>query len=186
MDIQRGVVRVEAQENQEVQPDMLFKRIISSGCGRGAGFYAAVDAESHKVLSQMTVRHPHIFDLVSCFQKSSPGYVATHGVHSAALCDDNRILVFHEDIGRHNAVDKVFGECILKDIPTQDRILVVSGRISSEILHKVSRRDIPIIVSVSAPTNLGVKLAEQLGITLVGSVRGKKMMVYTNDWRIPA
>lgn len=180
----RGVVRVETVEDKEIARDVLFKRVISSGCGRGAGFYTAVDTESHKVLSKTTVSASDVFSLVNIFQKSSQGYLATHGVHSAALCDAEAIIISHEDIGRHNAVDKVFGECILKGIATHDRMLVVSGRISSEIMHKVARRDIPIITSVAAPTNQGVKLAEQLGITLIGSVRGKKMLIYSNDWRV--
>ncbi|MCK4723868.1 MAG: formate dehydrogenase accessory sulfurtransferase FdhD, partial [Dehalococcoidia bacterium] len=81
-------------------------------------------------------------------------------------------------------IDKIFGECILKDIPTDGRIIITSGRISSEILLKVAKRNIPILVSKSAPTDLGVELANDLGVTLVGFVRGKRMNVYTNYWRI--
>ena len=110
--------------------------------------------------------------------------MATHGVHSAALCDTENILVFSEDIGRHNAIDKIFGKCLLEDIPTDDRVIITSGRISSEILHKVAKKGIPIIISISVPTNLGVRIADSLGITLIGSVRVKKINVYTNDWRI--
>jgi FdhD protein len=93
-------------------------------------------------------------------------------------------LVFGEDIGRHNAIDKIFGKCLLEDIPTGNRVVITSGRITSEILHKVSKRGIPIIISISAPTNLGVRIADSLGVTLITSVRGKKMNVYTGDWRI--
>ena len=107
-------------------------------------------------------------------------------MHSAALCDNRDILVFAEDIGRHNAIDKIFGECILRDIPTDDRIVITSGRIPSEILLKVARRKIPIIISISAPTDLGVRLATDLGMTLIGFVRGKRMNVYTNGWRVAA
>jgi len=125
-----------------------------------------------------------VFTLVSDFQHRSQVYRATGGVHSAALCDTKSILVFSEDIGRHNAIDKIFGECILKDIPTDDRMIITSGRISSEILLKVAKRNIPIIISKSAPTDLGVKLASNLGVTLLGFVRGKKINAYTNNWRI--
>ncbi|NVL92945.1 MAG: formate dehydrogenase accessory sulfurtransferase FdhD, partial [Desulfobacterales bacterium] len=118
------------------------------------------------------------------FQQYSKIYRITHGVHSAALCDAKNILVFADDIGRHNAIDKIFGQCLLEDIPTNDRIILTSGRISSEILLKVAKRNIPIIISKSAPTYLGVKLADDLGITLIGFVRGKKMNAYANDWRI--
>jgi FdhD protein len=94
------------------------------------------------------------------------------------------MLVFSEDIGRHNAIDKIFGKCLLEDIPTDDRIVITSGRISSEVLHKVAKRGIPILISISAPTNLGVRIAANLGVTLISSVRGKRMNVCTNDWRI--
>jgi len=113
-------------------------------------------------------------------------FKATGGVHSAALCHTKGIFVFSEDIGRHNAIDKIFGECVLRDIPTDDHMIITSGRISSEILLKVARRNIPILISKSAPTNLGVRLADELGISLIGFVRGKKMNIYTNRWRLVA
>lgn len=178
------MVRLETVENKEFAQDILFKRLITSGCGRGASFYSAVDAASQKVESQMKISADEVFALVNEFQHGSQVYLATHGVHSAALADTNHILVFSEDIGRHNAIDKIFGKCLLEDIPTDDREIITSGRITSEILHKVAKRGIPIIISISAPTNMGVRLADDLGITLISSVRGKRMSVYTNEWRI--
>ena len=184
VDDQRGVVRLETVGDKGLAQDVLFKRLITSGCGRGASFYSAADAASQKVESQMKISADEVFALVREFQHGSEVYLATHGVHSAALCDGKSILIFSEDIGRHNAIDKIFGKCLLEDIPTEDRVVITSGRISSEILHKVAKRGIPIIISISAPTNLGVKVADTLGITLIGSVRGKRMNVYTNGWRI--
>ena len=184
VDDQRGVVRVETEEDKEFARDVLFKRVISSGCGRGASFYSAADAASQKVESQMEISTDEVFALVNEFQHGSEVYLATGGVHSAALCDRKSMLVFSEDIGRHNAIDKIFGKCLLEDIPTDEHMIITSGRISSEILHKVAKRGIPIIISISVPTNLGVRIATDLGITLIGFVRGKRMNVYTNDWRI--
>jgi FdhD protein len=94
------------------------------------------------------------------------------------------ILVFADDVGRHNAIDRIFGECILKDIPTDDRIVVTTGRVPSEQLLKVARRKIPIMISLTVATDLGVKLAADYGITLIGSVRDNGMNVYTNRWRV--
>jgi len=186
VDNERGVVRLETWEDKEFAQDALFKRIISSGCGRGASFYNAADATSQKVESQIEMSTDEVFTLVNEFQHSSQIYLATHGVHSAALCDRENILVFSEDIGRHNAIDKIFGKCLLENIPTDDRIIIASGRISSEILHKVAKRGIPIIISISVPTNLGIKIADNLGITLISSVRRKRMNICTNDWRVVA
>ncbi|MFO7773972.1 MAG: formate dehydrogenase accessory sulfurtransferase FdhD [Dehalococcoidia bacterium] len=184
VDDERGMVRLETTGDKGFSQDVLFKRFISSGCGKGASFYSPADAATQKVESQMEISTEEVLDLVHRFQHGSHVYLATHGVHSAALCDSKSILVFSEDVGRHNAIDKIFGRCLLEDIPTNDRIIITSGRISSEILHKVAKRGIPIIISISAPTNLGVRIADTLGITLVASVRGKRMSVYTAAWRI--
>jgi len=177
-------VRLKTVAAKEITQDALFKRIISSGCGRGASFYSTVDATNQKVESRLEISVDEIFTLVNEFQHGSQVYLATGGVHSAALCDTKNILVFNEDIGRHNAIDKIFGKCLLADIPTGDRLVITSGRISSEILHKIAKKGIPIIISISAPTNLGIRIADTLGITLISSVRGKRMNVFTNDWRI--
>ena len=179
-----GVIRVETEGGDELAREVLFSRLITSGCGRGASFYNATDATGKKVESLLQVSVGEILALTRDFQRRSETYRATGGVHSAALCDTRNIIVFNEDIGRHNAMDKVFGECLLKDIPTDDCLVITSGRISSEILLKVTRRNIPVLISKSAPTSLGVRMANELGVTLVGFVRGKRANVYTNTWRI--
>jgi len=185
VDDRRGVVRVQTEEDKEFATEFIFKRFITSGCGRGASFYSAADVQGQaRIESQVAISALEVFSLVKEFQQYSTIYRITHGVHSAALCDVKSILVFADDIGRHNAIDKIFGQCLLEDIPTNDRIILTSGRISSEILLKVAKRNIPVIISKSAPTYLGVRLADDLGLTLIGFVRGKKMNAYTNDWRI--
>ena len=179
-----GVIRVETEGGDELDREVLFNRLITSGCGRGASFYSATDITDKKVESLFQISVGEILALTKDFQHKSETYRATGGVHSAALCDTTNVLVFNEDIGRHNAMDKVFGECLLKGIPTDDCLVITSGRISSEILLKVARRNIPVLVSKSAPTSLGVNMANELGVTLVGFVRGKRANVYTNTWRI--
>ena len=184
VDDQKGVVRVETSEDTALAGESVFKRIITSGCGRGASFYSSADIELDRVESRTEISIHDVLSLAHDFQARSEVYRSTGGVHSAALCDTRNILLFNEDIGRHNAVDKIFGECLLRDIATDDRIVLTSGRISSEILLKIAKRNIPIIISKSAPTDLGVKLAGDLGITMLGFVRGKRMNVYTHDWRV--
>jgi len=185
VDDRRGVVRVETQGDKGVARELLFKRFITSGCGRGASFYSAADTASQaKVGSVMRISPGEVFALAREFQLSSQIYRATHGVHSAALCDTKNILLFAEDIGRHNAIDKIFGQCLVEDIPLDDRVVITSGRMSSEIVLKVARRNIPIVISKAAPTDMAVDLAARLGVTLIGFVRGKKMNVYTDGWRV--
>jgi len=184
VDERRGVVRVETEESKELDRDVLFKRLITSGCGMGTSFYSATDAASQKVESRVRISVSEVFTLANEFQHGSQLYLATHGVHSAALCDRKSIMIFSEDIGRHNAIDKIFGKCLLEDIPTDNRIIITSGRITSEILLKITKRNVPILISKSAPTDLGVKLANDLGVTLLGFVRGKRINAYTNNWRV--
>jgi len=185
VDDKRGVVRLETIEDQRFARDVLFKKvIISSASGKGSSLYNAADAASQKVESPMKISADEVSALVEQFQHGSPLYLATGCVHSAALCDTENILVFTDDIGRHNAIDKIFGKCLLEDIPTDERVVITSGRVSSEILRKVARKRIPIIISISVPTNLGVRIADDLGITLVSSVRGKRMNVCANGWRV--
>ena len=187
VDDQSGVVRVETKEDKELANELLFKRFITSGCGRGATFYSVANAQGlAKVESQIAVSSQEVLALVKEFQHRSGIYRSTGGVHSAALCDTRSILVFNEDIGRHNAIDKVFGECMLQDIPTAGRLVITSGRVSSEILLKVAKRDVPVLISKSAPTSMGVRLASDLGVTLIGFARGRKMNIYTNEWRVVA
>ena len=180
----RGVVRLEAELKEGFAQGGSFKRLITSSGGRGAFSRVVADATSQKVQSQTKISTDEIFALVDEFQSHSQLYLATHGVHSAALCDWEGISVFSEDIGRHNAIDKVFGKCLLEDIPTDDRMLITSGRISSDAVHKVAKRGIPIITSIAVPTSLAIRIADKLGVTLVGSVMEEKMNVYTNNWRI--
>ncbi|HEY92668.1 MAG TPA: formate dehydrogenase accessory sulfurtransferase FdhD [Dehalococcoidia bacterium] len=184
-DDRRGVVQVETRKNKEFTGELISKPLIASSGGRKASFYSASDIQDEaKVESQITIAPHEVFALVNEFQHRSRLFKATGGVHSAALCDTGGILVFSEDIGRHNAIDKVFGECILTDILMDDRVIITSGRVSSDILLKVAKGKIPILISKSAPTNLGVRLADDLGITLIGFVRGKGMNIYTNSWRV--
>jgi FdhD protein len=182
VDETRGIARATTKSGGEAE--RIWKRFISSGCGRGATFYSAADVTSPPVESSMQIHPDRIYRLMRAFQDRSEVFKATGGVHAAALASGDAIELFTEDIGRHNAVDKIFGRCILEGIATADKMLLVSGRISSEILLKVARRGIPALVSKSAPTDSGVRLAEKLGITLIGFVRGHRMNVYAHAERV--
>ena len=185
LDSERGIVRIRTAGDKKADEKLFMKRVLTTGCGRGMAFYSYADLDrKKKVLSDLKVTPEEVFSLSRRFQTASELYKSTHGVHSAALCDTREVLVFAEDIGRHNAVDKVLGRCLLKGIAVTDRILVTSGRISSEILFKAAGSGIPILVSKSAPTDMGVDLALELGITLIGFVRGGGMNVYAGQERI--
>lgn len=180
-----GVVWVELKKAKKPSENLVAKRFITTGCGRGLTFVdAARDNKRFKNKSKFEVRVDSLQRLMKEFHTKSRLYRLTGGVHSAALCSPTKVLVFNEDIGRHSAIDKVIGESIQKGIRTKDRIMVTSGRISSEILVKAARSGTPVVISKSAPTDLAVELASDLGITLVGFARGPRMNVYSNAWRV--
>lgn len=137
-----------------------------------------------KIVSDLKIKSSYVNALMTDFQKKSQEYLETGGVHSAALADEKEILVFREDIGRHNAIDKVIGHTILKNNSFQKKILITSGRISSEVLFKVRKCSIPIVISKSAPTNQALKHAREMDITLLGFARGKRMNIYSGEKRI--
>lgn len=174
-----AVVRIEIKQKVNLE-ELQKRRIITSGCGKGQTFYNYRDFTGCKPIeSNLEVNPKTILDLMTEFQKKSVTFKETGGVHSAALCEGKKIIAFAEDIGRHNAVDKIIGEVILKGEDTKDKFLLLSGRISSEILIKAVRLQVPLIVSRSAPTNMAVKLAKQLNISLVGFARGQRLNVYS-------
>jgi len=181
LDENQDVIEIATAEHANIAKNGASKRLIGSSGGRGI---SPPFLDHHKVESTLTITPIEIFNLIEEFVHRSEIFEATGGVHSAALCDTQHILVFSEDIGRHNAIDKVFGECLLKALPTDDHIVITSGRVSSEIVSKVVKRNIPILISKSAPTNRGVELAADLGITLIGFVREGRMNLYTHARRV--
>jgi FdhD protein len=167
----------------EIKPqvEISYKPVVASSGGKGMMLFDSPEVSKE---SGITIAPPQVLSLVEKFVKHSKVFTNTGGVHSAALCNIEDIILFSEDIGRHNAIDKIFGEALLKDIPLKDYILLTSGRVSSEILVKAARRNIPVLISKSAPTDAGIRLADELGVTLIGFVRGNKMNVYTNNRRV--
>ncbi|MHB8908158.1 MAG: formate dehydrogenase accessory sulfurtransferase FdhD [Syntrophales bacterium] len=185
MDEERGIVRIRTAEDKTQDGKLFMKRVLTTGCGRGMAFYSYADLDrKKKVVSDLRVTPGEVLALSRRFQGNSELYRSTHGVHSAALCDTREVLVFAEDIGRHNAIDKVLGRCLIEKIAVADRILVTSGRISSEILFKAAASGIPVLISKSAPTDMGVDLAKELGLTIIGFVRGGGMSVYAGKERV--
>jgi FdhD protein len=185
VDDKDGVVWVETKNAEKLPVDFVARRFITTGCGKGLTFVdASKSGRELRTRSKFSMPVSSIPVLMREFLSRSRLYKITGGAHSAALCSPRHILVFNEDIGRHSAMDKVVGECILKGVRMNDKILLTSGRISSEILIKAARSSVPIVISKSAPTDLAVKLADDFGIALVGFARGSRMNIYSNGWRI--
>ncbi len=153
------------------------ERILTSGCGGGITF--RIDhrlfprlASSLRVAPEtLSARMKDLFAAAVLYRES-------RGIHGAALSDGERLLVVAEDVGRHNAVDKVKGEALTRGIPTEDRILLSTGRVSSEMLLKAARMGVPVVASRTSPTEMAVALAEQLNITVCGYVRPESLNLY--------
>lgn len=185
VDLERNAVFVETALEAGRVEKLSAQRTITSGGGKGMVFFNVLDSLQGKpVESSLKISVPKLLQLMAALQKRALLHKATGGVHSSALADREGILFYSEDIGRHNAVDKIVGECILKNISVGNKILLTSGRLTSEIVVKASKLRLPFLVSRSAPTSLGVRLAAEMGITLVGFVRGGRLNIYTHEFRV--
>ncbi|NWF76130.1 MAG: formate dehydrogenase accessory sulfurtransferase FdhD [Nitrospirae bacterium] len=148
------------------------------------GFTFTKDRISKPITDRLSVSFKVIKGLFDKFQQKSELFRLTGCFHSAALADTEKILAFAEDIGRHNAVDKVIGSILLQDIPFFEKIMLVSCRLSSEIVLKCSHLNISILASRAAPTDLAIKIAEESRITLIGFMRDNRFNIYTHNHRV--
>ena len=181
IDEEKGIAYVYVKERKSLSEKLQGKRTITSGCGKGTLFYNVLDSfKSKKIEKPLDVKIEEIQALLREFNHKSELFLNTGGVHSCALCSKSGIMIFEEDIGRHNALDKILGRALMEDMDLSDKLVLTSGRISSEMLIKVAKRGIPAIVSRSAPTSLSVELARELNIIVVGFARGKKMNIYSS------
>ena len=163
------------------------RKIITSGCTGGTSFGAYLEELERFRLPHDDVRvEPRrVYGLLRELYDRALLYRQSGGVHTSMLADANGdVLVVAEDIGRHNTLDKIQGECLLHDIQPRQGVLIASGRISSEMLLKAAIMGVPVVGSRTSPTQLAVSIAERLNITVVGYIRSASMNVYTHPWRV--
>ena len=165
------------------QPDLSNRpRVLTSGCGGGTTF--TIPGSIPRVDSELCIGPEQLTMLMKSLLTQAEGYKKTGGIHTSALGDGQKLDIIAEDVGRHNTIDKIVGECLLTGVSCRDRVLLTTGRISSEMLIKAAKVGVPIVASRSSPTDLAVRLANELNVTLVGYLRGGKMDIYTQAWRI--
>ncbi len=159
------------------------RMILTAGCGTGITFrllteqYPALDSTFATTPEALQARMREMQGLARLYQQ-------VRGVHTSALAAEDRVLIVAEDVGRHNTIDKIAGKALQQGIRTADRILISSGRISSEMMTKARRMNIPVVVSRTAPTSTSLRLAAAWNICLVGYVRRGGMRVYTAPHRL--
>jgi FdhD protein len=186
IDESKGFAYVELHFKPNLSHQLHSKRYIGSCCGKSRqSFYFTSDVKTAKTSRSKVILTPEqCVYLMETMQNKSVVFKQTGGVHNAALCDVNGVLLTRTDIGRHNALDKLYGFCLMNQVPIYDKILVFSGRISSEILIKAAKIGVGILLSKSAPTDLALQTADELHITTVGFIRGGTLNIYTHPERI--
>jgi len=161
--------------DRDIKPTGYILR--SSGCGGGEFTFCI--QELPQIDSPFKLKIQRLPELFETFNKKSKVFKLTGGVHAAAISDGENILFFSEDIGRHNAVDKVIGKAFLNGVNFGTTVLLSSGRISLEIVKKAIIAGIPVVISRSAPTSLAVQTASAKNLTLIGFLRGKRFNIYS-------
>jgi FdhD protein len=159
----------------------------SSSCGVcGKGALEAVAVEASRIESKLTVPAELIAVLPDRLRAAQPAFDATGGIHATGLFDEyGELLCLREDVGRHNALDKVIGWAFRERLlPLERSVLCVSGRLSFELVQKAAVAGCPMLVAVGAPSSLAIELARDRGVTLCGFVRGGRLNVYTEPWRV--
>lgn len=170
-------VRLTAGHGALPRPQTIF-----SGCG--SGLAVSPHRSLSPLQSPLTVKAEDLLSLMGDLLGSAQLYRAHGGLHISGLAEGDQFLVVAEDIGRHNTLDKIQGECLHRGLSTRDRVLLTTGRLSSEMVEKAALMEVPILASRNSPTERAAAIAEGLGMTLVGYLRGPSLSVYTHPERV--
>ncbi len=161
------------------------RRIITSGCGGGVTFDD--QSESYVPLNTpVTIEAAQVQLLMKRLYEAGELYRAVQGVHTSALSDGQELLLVAEDVGRHNTIDRLWGQALQHTLATRDRILLSTGRLSSEVFSKAYKMGVPILISRTSPTSLSIKLARAAKMTIIGYARGDSFRIYSTPERVVA
>jgi FdhD protein len=176
------VVRTERQTDFE---EKLKKKVRTSGCAQGTMFGDIMAGfEAVELSKTATIKTSWLYELTKRINRTPSLYLSAGAIHGCVLCKGDEPLVYMEDVGRHNAVDKIAGWMWLNNVPAADKIFYTTGRLTSEMVIKTVMMDVPILVSRSGFTAWGVELAKKAGLTLIGRARGKRFVALSGNERI--
>jgi FdhD protein len=156
---------------------------VTSGCGGGV---TSDDLAERPLPTGMplTLEASRLSELMDDMLRSDPLGIGGRGLHTSALADSGSLIMVTQDVGRHNTLDRIRGECARRSINPEGRLILTTGRISSEMLSKCAKMRVPIVASRTSPTSLSLRLAEEWDMTLIGYLRGQRMDVYTHPERV--
>jgi FdhD protein len=180
-DLSVAVVRTERQTDYE---EKMRKRTQTSGCAQGTTFGDLMEALEDVKLPDTELRTSWLYALTHEINTTPSLYLEAGAIHGCVLAKEDKSLVYMEDVGRHNAVDKIAGWMFQNKVPAHDKIFYTTGRLTSEMVIKTVRMGIPILVSRSGFTAWGVELARKANLTLIGRARGKRFMALAGENRI--
>jgi FdhD protein len=180
-DLETVVVRTAAQTSHE---EKLKKKTRTSGCAVGTVFGDMMEGLEDTTLPPAELRTSWLYALSHRINRTPSLYLTSGAIHGTVLCHQDRPLVYMEDVGRHNAVDKIAGWMLSEGITASDKILYTTGRLTSEMVIKTALMGIPILASRSGFTAWGVDIARQVGLTLIGRLRGQRFVCLSGDERL--
>jgi len=175
------VVRTDGQTTYE---DKLKKKTRTSGCAVGTVFGDMMEGLEGVVLPEIQVRTSDLYALAAKINRTPSLYLEAGAIHGTILCQGNRPLVYMEDVGRHNAVDKIAGWMLSEGVSAADKILYTTGRLTSEMVIKTALMGIPVLASRSGFTAWGVEIANQVGLTLIGRMKGQRFVCLAGENRL--
>ena len=180
-ELETVVVRTETVTNHE---EKLAKKTRTSGCAVGTVFGDMMEGLEGLELPATPVRTSWLYTLAAKINRTPSLYLEAGAIHGTVLCEQDRPLVYMEDVGRHNAVDKIAGWMLREGVSAEDKILYTTGRLTSEMVIKTAMMGIPVLASRSGFTAWGVEIAQQVGLTLIGRMRGQRFMCLSGKDRL--
>ncbi|NAX21460.1 formate dehydrogenase accessory sulfurtransferase FdhD [Vibrio sp. V39_P1S14PM300] len=184
IDWQTHSAAVVTQENTDHLEGALKKKTVTSGCGQGTMYGNVMKQLENYQVPQITIKQSEIYAALEALTHFNDTYKKAGAVHGCAVCQGNQVLSFVEDVGRHNAVDTLAGEMWLNDQKGADKIFYTTGRLTSEMVIKVAQMGIPLLLSRSGVTQMGLDLARQFGITTIARAKGLRFQVFTGADKI--
>ncbi|MDN3017733.1 formate dehydrogenase accessory sulfurtransferase FdhD [Paenibacillus sp. BSR1-1] len=180
-----GSISVSLHSDFDEEQVFSKKKHYTAGCGRGVTFFSMTDVKNfEKITADQTYTLSYLLKKRSEFAQNSSLYLETGGMHGACIVKEDGTMEIREDIGRHNAVDKIIGFCLRNRLQPERLILLTTGRVSYEMLSKAAKFGFPVIASRTAATKQAVQLAKYLNIEVIGYLRGKMAMIYTRAGRV--